>query len=137
VKININQISAERLTQEEEIAASKLDLETEIIKFRGPLKVKAEFSKITNTVTVDLTLQAPIYATCGRCLNDFEINLHKKLKLNYPVSACEKSIDLDPAIREEVILEYPIKPLCKDDCQGLCPKCGEDLNKGECSCATT
>ena len=38
------------------------------------------------------------------------------------------NIDLGPVVREYLMLEYPIKPLCKPDCQGLCTVCGENLN---------
>ena len=43
-----------------------------------------------------------------------------------------KEIDLRPAIREQVLLSIPPSPLCKEDCQGLCPVCGKDLNEGDC-----
>jgi uncharacterized protein len=41
-------------------------------------------------------------------------------------------IDLQPLIREYALLEIPIKPICKPDCKGLCPVCGEDLNQVDC-----
>jgi uncharacterized protein len=43
-----------------------------------------------------------------------------------------KTIDLDPVVREQVLLALPVTVLCKDDCKGLCPKCGEDLNEQDC-----
>ncbi|MCK7489366.1 MAG: DUF177 domain-containing protein [Anaerotruncus sp.] len=43
-------------------------------------------------------------------------------------------IDLAPHLREEIILSMPIRLLCKDDCKGICPDCGKDLNTGECIC---
>lgn len=45
-----------------------------------------------------------------------------------------KEIDLSPAIREQVLLQIPSSPLCREDCKGLCPKCGKDLNAGDCGC---
>lgn len=42
------------------------------------------------------------------------------------------NIDLDPIVREYMMLDAPIKPLCKPDCQGLCTVCGENLNLGIC-----
>ena len=41
-------------------------------------------------------------------------------------------IDLQPLIREYALLEVPINPICKPDCKGLCPVCGEDLNQVDC-----
>jgi len=45
-----------------------------------------------------------------------------------------KVIDLDPFVREQILLALPGYPLCKDDCKGLCPACGANLNDRECGC---
>ena len=45
-------------------------------------------------------------------------------------------IDADEALTEQILLELPLKHLCKEDCKGLCPKCGTDLNKSTCNCET-
>ncbi len=137
MKIDINKISLEGLTLEEQVNPSALDLETDIVKFLGPVKIKAEVSKITNAVTVALSLSGSIHLNCSRCLREFKVDLKKNLRLNYQVNRAEPIIDLDQDIKEEIILDYPIKPLCNPDCKGLCPKCGENLNEGGCSCAIT
>ena len=48
-----------------------------------------------------------------------------------------KEIDLKPALREQILLSIPPSPVCSDDCKGLCPRCGKDLNEGECGCDRT
>lgn len=45
-------------------------------------------------------------------------------------------VDLAPMLREHVILAAPMQPLCREDCAGLCPRCGKDLNEGPCQCPT-
>jgi uncharacterized protein len=45
-----------------------------------------------------------------------------------------KVIDLDPILREQLLLSLPSYPVCKDDCKGLCPVCGANLNDRECGC---
>ena len=137
MRIDANQVSAEGLILFEEFSPEKLDLETEIIKFRSPLKVKAVISRITNAVSISLSLEALIVATCSRCLAENELKLKKDVTLNYLAGKEEHIIDLDPQIREEIILDYPLKPLCSPDCKGLCFKCGKNLNEGGCSCGTT
>ena len=137
MKIDANKIPPEGSALEEEIDALALGLETEIIKFQGPIKIKADISKITNTVSVSLVLSACLRAQCSRCLNDFTFDLKKDLKLNYPVNNLNPIIELEEDVRQDIILDYPIKPLCKDNCKGLCPKCGKNLNEGGCSCAVT
>ena len=45
-------------------------------------------------------------------------------------------LDLDEEIREELLLSFPMRFLCREDCPGLCPKCGKPLSKGDCGCPT-
>ena len=47
-----------------------------------------------------------------------------------------RTIDLDPIVREQVLLALPMNVLCKDDCAGLCPQCGQNLNDTRCDCGT-
>ena len=46
-----------------------------------------------------------------------------------------KTIDLDPLVREQVLLALPMHAVCREDCKGLCGTCGQNLNEGECGCA--
>jgi DUF177 domain-containing protein len=45
-----------------------------------------------------------------------------------------RTIDLDPIVKEQVLLALPVSVLCRDECKGLCPQCGQDLNEAECGC---
>lgn len=137
MKIDINRIPPEGLSLEEEASPGKLDLETDIIKFHKPIKITANVSKITNAITVHIVLHASMHTNCSCCLEEFDIDFKKNVDLNYALNKEEPVIELDPEIREEIILDYPLKPLCKPDCKGLCPKCGENLNEGGCSCGFT
>jgi len=139
VKIDANRITAEGMVIEEEFSPGSLDLdiETEVARFLEPIRVRAEFSRITNAVTVHIQLDGSAQLTCSRCLKEFALKIIKDITLNYPVTREEHIIDLDPQIREEIILNYPLKPLCSEGCRGLCRKCGKNLNEGGCSCGTT
>jgi uncharacterized protein len=55
----------------------------------------------------------------------------------YPLPLEATQVDLGAVVREELALEVPGFVLCRDDCAGLCPKCGADLNAGPCACART
>lgn len=134
MKLEIKKIPPEGLVLHEEINPVSLGLETEIIKLKRPVIADGRAERITNAVTVDLALDILLYTSCSRCLDEFEISLKKNLKLTYPVAKNEVFIDLGPDIREEIILDYPINPLCKPHCKGLCVSCGGNLNKGECNC---
>lgn len=54
---------------------------------------------------------------------------------SYPVAPEATDVDVTPAVREELLLAAPRYVLCRDDCKGLCPSCGKDLNTGPCGCA--
>lgn len=53
---------------------------------------------------------------------------------SYPLAPDAVQIDLRPAVREELLLAVPQWVVCRDDCRGLCPRCGKDLNTGPCGC---
>lgn len=137
MRINITQVPQEGLYLKEEIDPAKLDLETDLIKFHSPLKIKVQVTRITNALTVKLNIGAVLSASCARCLDDFEWEFSKDANLTFPLESSDIFIDLNDAIREEVILDYPIKPLCRQDCRGLCVKCGKNKNEGGCNCGST
>jgi uncharacterized protein len=134
LKIEINRISPEGEVLAQEFTPQELDLETELIRFGSKVSARAEISRISNAVCVHLSVSAAMKTSCSRCLEDFEIDFKKDTDLNFPVDKTQTLIDLDPEIREEIMLDYPVKPLCAPDCLGLCPKCGKNLNLGGCSC---
>lgn len=134
MNIDVNRIPQQGLFLQESIDVKKLNLDTELLKFARPVKAEARVSRITNTVNIELVLSTLINATCSRCLEEFTIDFKKELQLNYIGDKSKNLIDLNPAIAEEIILDFPMRPLCKPDCLGLCPKCGKDLNQGKCNC---
>jgi len=82
-------------------------------------------------------------AECVRCLESFSQPLKSEFSEVYAYKSHsftesglyipeDGNIDLSPIVREYLMLEYPIKPLCKADCQGLCVVCGENLNLKTC-----
>ncbi len=137
MKIDTRKIPDEGVTLVEEFSPAELDLDTEIIKFTGPIKVKAVVSKSYDAIGVVLTLDAPMLSYCSRCLREIGSRFNQQLELHYAVDKLEPVIDLDPDIREEIILSYAINPLCDVGCKGLCPKCGHNLNEGGCNCGST
>jgi uncharacterized protein len=50
----------------------------------------------------------------------------------YPI--VDDRVDLGPLVRDAIVLELPMAPLCRDDCAGLCPVCGANRNEGDCGC---
>ena len=89
------------------------------------------------------TIDAPWAGECVRCLGPARGRLHVEVReLFEPGSDNEETypldgdqIDLEPLVRDAVLLELPLAPLCADDCQGLCPVCGVNRNVTSCTCA--
>ena len=135
MKIELRQLSdyQDVIIQAEE-NPSALDLQTTGILISGPVKVKAIVSKIENSLNLKINLQAKALGQCSRCLNDIVLPIAKDFRLNIAIDKSDTSIDINDDIRQEIILEYPDKPLCKDSCLGLCVNCGRYLNEGQCKC---
>jgi uncharacterized protein len=116
------------------------------------LEPDLNLSEFMGTITVSRTsegllfrgkFQADVDATCGRCLSDFKHLLitnftelyvfhshaQEDSELIYPEDG---QVDLEPIVREYLLLELPINPICKTDCQGLCSICGNNLNHDTC-----
>lgn len=134
MKIFVNNIPQEGLFLEENASASALDLDTDFVKVSGLVNIKAGVSKITNAVSVALELFVPVTIQCSRCLVNSQREFKKNVNLHYPVDKLQQVIELNDDIRQEIIIDYPLKPLCKSDCKGLCSKCGKNLNQGACGC---
>ncbi|UCD99412.1 MAG: DUF177 domain-containing protein [Chloroflexota bacterium] len=100
-------------------------------------------AKITRTpqgLLVQARMGAAIEAECVRCLTNTEITLNSEFTELYAFSTRSTTeselilpedghIDLGPLVREYMVLEIPINPLCQTECQGICPICGEPLNE--------
>ncbi|HAJ56816.1 MAG TPA: hypothetical protein DCL35_03490 [Candidatus Omnitrophica bacterium] len=102
---------------------------------KSSLDVEAIVQRDSGIIKVKVLLRSLLCLTCSRCFKDFEQGLDKVLNFIYSVDLSEKKIELDDDIRGELILDYPQKILCKEDCKGMCPYCGADLNIEKCKCS--
>jgi len=80
------------------------------------------------------TLRTPATLRCSRCLVVFEQPLAVDQFVFHQELHGEDFVDLTANIREDIILELPQRALCQEDCRGLCPLCGKNLNDGPCQC---
>lgn len=134
MKINIESIPEAGLELTEGCDPAKLDLARTDIKFSEPIDILAQITKGINCISVRLRLAVVMHLICNRCLEEFTVNLSKKVNLNIPIEN-KAVIDLTDNLREEIILNFPLKPLCRPDCLGLCSVCGQNLNNGKCDCS--
>ena len=112
------------------------------LSFHGQIENTGNYLQLTGKASLPLTL------TCGRCLKQFEKTVEAEIVESYtnkPELAEQDledeitlfagdEIDIMPAILKAIFFELPMHVLCQEDCQGLCPVCGADLNHGDCDC---
>ncbi len=134
MRIYASKIPPEGLVLAHTYKPAELELGAEGMEFIKPVKADAKVQKTGNEVFIDLELRAPVGYTCARCLAKFEGEIFKKLDLYYKAKP-DDIIDITDELRQEIIIDYPMKVLCKEDCEGLCPNCGQNLNVGKCDCA--
>ena len=126
------------------------------LDFTGRIDVEAVVDKMGEELFVKADVQAAVRAECARCLVESDIPVTAHFEALYvPESQRDIAdsrasqaegesqrllyysaglVDLAQQIIESVALAVPMKPLCHDDCHGLCPHCGADLNQGKCTC---
>jgi uncharacterized protein len=108
---------------------------------------EATLDSVHGGIEVSADVSAPWKGECRRCLQPVSGELHTHVRElyrphvrgdddedeeTYPLKG--EVIDLQPLVRDALLLELPLAPLCSDDCRGLCPACGADLNAGDCGC---
>lgn len=110
------------------------DLEIPGWSYQGKVSVEATALKDAGIVKVGVVLKSSLSLTCSRCFKEFLKPLTSAFELIYPCDLTQRIIELADDIREELMLTYPQKLLCKEDCKGLCARCGADLNEEKCHC---
>lgn len=130
-----------------EYKGEKVDFSEEVFVEGGAVKLKEGFM-VWGEATTTLKLH------CSRCLESFGLPLKVEFEVEYRrgeehIDSKERSlneddfrisyftgenIDIEEDIKQFIILSIPMKPLCKEDCKGLCPNCGKNLNEGDCGC---
>jgi uncharacterized protein len=118
----------------------------------GPVKVSGRLSSAgAGRYYLSGRFEGRTDTSCRRCLTELTAPVQGEMHLIfadsddeeaedpdvYPVDPRAAELDLRPAIREQWLLAAPAYPLCRDDCKGLCPRCGADLNQGACGCPPT
>lgn len=136
------------LQVEKELQKDSLEINGRKIKFVGPIKYEGDIYKAQGDKLLHINITYKYEEACGRCLELFikegnsvltgrlvkkvdEVPRDGEDDLIYYVG---EKLDLTEDIMSMVILSLPMKPLCDEECKGLCPKCGANHNKEECNC---
>jgi len=125
-------------------------------RFLAPIRVHLKLSKSGSMVQVKSRLETKVELLCARCLEPFSLALNSdfstifKPRPNFPLPeeleltredlASDfydgEEIDLTSFVQDQLLLTLPQKALCREECRGLCPRCGKNLNREVCQCPT-
>ncbi len=128
---------------EQQITVAELGIEADPrLRPDAEVEIRMRLESLTDGVVVDGSVSAPWVGTCRRCLADAvgvtnsEVHELYQLVVTDPEAfeIVGDQVDLRELVREVVVLDAPVVPLCKDDCAGLCPECGVDRNTVSCAC---
>ena len=122
-----------------------------------PVTGHIEFTNTGRLIVASGNLEGTVELECGRCLKRFRMRLSAEIqeyhKFHRPLAPMAKEeedveelaeetpelwegnlFDLGELIRQSLLIGIPFRPLCEEDCKGLCPTCGANLNEGPCGC---
>jgi uncharacterized protein len=158
MKILIDQVTespksvsfAERVEELNQVYAARKDPD---FRFPPAIDVDLVFYRSGREILLHGSLRGPVEGHCSRCLETYSFAVDKKFDLVLVPGPTERDkkkelnqeemgisfyqgaeINLAPLIQEQVLLALPIRPLCNEQCLGLCPGCGVDLNDTSCRC---
>ncbi len=126
-----------------------MDYNEDGYKVAKPAKVQGKVRDMGGYMQLDAECKIEYDTSCARCLKELSgecvMNISKPLAVKlesendegeYIIIGDNSCVNIDEAISEELLLSLPLRSLCKEDCLGLCPKCGCNKNEKECSCVT-
>ncbi len=153
-EINVSQLLKESIGSSRKY---KIDETIDIAEDEHDRTVSGEVSLLRTQrgVLVRGELRAELELTCSRCLSAFHFPLNISFEEEYIQTIDVNSglllgpsgepgaftidehhvVDLSEAVRQYALLVMPMKPLCRQECAGLCPECGRNLNLGPCGCS--
>ena len=135
MKIFIRDIRQEGLHVIEKFLPESLGFtKDDVLLFSKPLIFDANLERVDDTVLVRVQVTGSFETICSRCLEPVEQALSQEVNLDYGINRTTEFIEMDEDIRQEVVINLPIRVLCKDDCKGLCLGCGVNLNQEKCKC---
>jgi uncharacterized protein len=121
----------------------------------GDLTLVVQVTEEQGSVFARGELSGWVHVACSRCLGPARLRLaepfattflphaeHVEAETELELNEADldvavyrgEEIDLTPVVRDQLVLAVPLAPLCAEDCRGLCPRCGADLNQSACSC---
>jgi uncharacterized protein len=154
--LDLNKLRGAREHIQRTFQPSAFDPQDSEYRVAAPVELVADVQKLgPDAFSVAGRVRARLGVVCSRCVEPFEVPVDAAFDLRYVPQAenagepeqeigeddlatafyRDGMLDLIDLMREQFVLALPMKPLCREDCRGLCPECGTNLNKGQCDCA--
>lgn len=142
----IIKIQGARLELDGDVGLSGAEFLGESYSFSDPLRLKGEIYNNGQSLTLAVRVTGRMTTACARCLNpieaDVDFDIHELLSRTEDGADEDgdiilfdgHEIELDDIVTDHFLMNISGKYLCRDDCRGLCPMCGHDLNEGDCGC---
>ncbi|MBF0484443.1 MAG: DUF177 domain-containing protein [Candidatus Omnitrophica bacterium] len=105
-----------------------------LYRFTKPIKVVAKAQRTGDDLVVKANVDFGFASICSRCAEDVESDIKSEFWLDFEIPVGAEYIEIDDDIRQEILIGLPVKILCSENCQGLCPQCGKNLNQDQCMC---
>lgn len=118
---------------------------------REPLTYNVVLTNVGGAILVSGSVTGEVVTACGRCLEDVVVDVQGEVEGYFIIEGEGEApsdmdedefdilpesheIDLETLLMAAVLVDLPLVPLCTEDCQGICPQCGKNLNEGPCDC---
>jgi len=155
MKIDVAHLSTGLHKLDFEETREELEIE-DSYTFPNLIFVSVRLDKGEAHLYLKVSVRTRAHFVCDRCLEEFDTDISGDLKLYYSktlpeeeyasyfkefddevrlLSAGLTEIDITKDVRDTLLLAIPMKKLCREDCKGLCPRCGHNLNQGPCNCS--
>ncbi len=150
--IDVDRIPEEGLKISKDFEFFSEDLIEENAVFLKPVHVEATVKKLSEELLIQGKITTRLNFVCCRCLTPFEFPVDSRFDLVYLPEELEvakeqleqddmdrlffykRHVDMKEVILEQLNLTFPMRTLCSQGCQGICPVCGKLIEEGKCSC---
>lgn len=120
----------------------------DVVCFSEPVVIKGVLTNTKKGILFEADGNTEAVYLCSRCLERVKVPIQFNInEMFYPSGSvenekeaetfCDDEMDLTDVIQRSILENLPMKVVCKEECKGLCPKCGKNLNEGDCDCNDT
>jgi uncharacterized protein len=134
-RINVGSLPPEGTSVSGEITPAEAGVsEDDRVNLPNPIKYELQLSVVSGAFLARGLLTTIIRPRCDRCLHYYDLKIEAQDFCHYFENVNDEVFDLTEAVCEDIVLAFPQRMLCRDDCRGLCPQCGQNLNVRTCDC---